>query len=103
MVMHFMLSIAVIMAGSGLKDVLAGAFGSVDKMLSEKNDPQNFRAMRLLVKEVLRSVTMTELDNRASCRRTVKVRRDILGEPVIITAGWDRVSIYAHGFSIQGR
>ena len=43
-------SIAVRMAGNGLKDVLTGAFGSVDEMLSEENDPQNFRAMRLLVK-----------------------------------------------------
>ena len=41
------------MAGSGLKDVLTGEFGSVDKMLSEKNDPQNVQAIRLLIKEVL--------------------------------------------------
>ena len=43
-------------------------------MLSWKNDPQNFRAMRLLVKEpeVLRSVIMTELDTHASCSRTMK-------------------------------
>ena len=36
-----------------LKDVLTGEFGSVDKMLSEKNDPQNVQAIRLLIKEVL--------------------------------------------------
>ena len=42
MLMSFMHSIAVLLAGSGLKDALTGAFGSVDQILSEKNDPQNF-------------------------------------------------------------
>ena len=76
MLMNFIHSIAVLMAGSGIKQVLTGTFESVDKMLSGKNDPQNFRAMRSLVKEVLRSVIMTELDKRASCSRTVKVWSD---------------------------
>ena len=40
--------------------------------------------MRLLVKQVLRSVIMTELDKRASCSRTVKLWRDSLVKPVII-------------------
>ena len=34
--------------------------------------------MRLLVKEVLRSVIMTELDKRASCSRTKKLWGDII-------------------------
>ena len=89
MSMSFMHSIAVLMAGSGLKNVLT-AFGSVDKILSEKNDPQNFRAIRLLVQEVLRSVIMTKLDKRASCRRTVKVWRDSLAKQVIIMMAFSR-------------
>ena len=40
--------------------------------------------MRLLVKEVLRSVIMTELVNRASYSRTVKLWRDSLVKPVLI-------------------
>ena len=40
--------------------------------------------MRLLVKEVLRSVIMTELDKHASCSRTNKHWEDSLVKPVII-------------------
>ena len=61
--------------------VLIGAFGSADKMLGEKNDPQNFRAMRLLVKEVLRSVIMTELDKRASSAEQRKCGEIVWSNP----------------------
>ena len=101
MLMNFIHAIAILMAGSGLKEVLTGAFGSVDKMLSGKKYPQNFRAMRLLVEEVLRSVIeeanfssvidiMTELDKRASCSRTVKLWRNNLIKPVIIMMAFSR-------------
>ena len=42
MLMNFIHAIAVVMGGSGLKEVLADTFGSVDKMLSGKKYPQNF-------------------------------------------------------------
>ena len=46
--------------------------------------------MRLLLKEVLRSVIMTELDKRVSCSQTVKVWRDSLVKPVIIMMAFSR-------------
>ena len=58
MLMNFIHAIAIIMAGSGMKDILAGTFGSIDKILSGKKYPQNFRAFRMLVEEVLRNVVL---------------------------------------------
>lgn len=49
MLMNFIHATAVIMAGSGMKEVLANTFGSVDKMLTGTKYPQNFRALRILV------------------------------------------------------
>jgi len=46
--MNFIHATAIIMAGSGMKEVLTGTFGSVDKMLSRKKYPQNFHALRRL-------------------------------------------------------
>ena len=43
MLMNFIHAISTIMSGSGLKEILASSFGSVDKMLSGKKYPQNFR------------------------------------------------------------
>ena len=37
-----------------LSDLLKSAFGGVEKMLSGKNFPQNTRALRICVKEILR-------------------------------------------------
>jgi len=54
MLMNFIHATAIIIAGSGMKEVLAGTFGSVDKMLNGKKYPQNFRALRMLVEELLR-------------------------------------------------
>ncbi len=45
MLMNFIHTIAIIMAGSGMKEILAVTFGSIDKMLSGKKYPQNFRAL----------------------------------------------------------
>ena len=42
------------MTNTGLDDLLKAAFGGVDKMLSGKNFPQNFRALRIVVEELLR-------------------------------------------------
>ena len=39
MLMHFIYAIAIFMAGSGMKEILAGTFGSIDKMLSGKKIP----------------------------------------------------------------
>ena len=41
------------MANSGLDYLLKSAFGSVEKMLSGKQFPQNFWALRMVVEELL--------------------------------------------------
>ena len=57
--MHFLMSfigcVGNLMAHSGLDDILNSAFGGVEKMLSGKNFPQNFRALRMVVEELLGS------------------------------------------------
>ena len=60
MLMNFIHTIAIIMAGSGMKEILAVTFGSIDKMLSGKKYPQNFRVLRMLVEEMLRSVVLIQ-------------------------------------------
>ena len=49
-------SIGGLLAESGLKEILASTFVSVDKMLIGKKFPQNIRALRLLAEELLRPV-----------------------------------------------
>jgi hypothetical protein len=39
MLMNFIHATAIVMASSGMKEVLAGTFGSVDKMLNGKKNP----------------------------------------------------------------
>ena len=56
MLMNFINATAIIMDGSGLIESLAGIFGNVNKTLNGKNYPQNFRAPRMLVQELLRDV-----------------------------------------------
>lgn len=59
-IMDFVGCVGTLMAESGLKEVLAASFGSVDKMLQGKKYPQNVRALRLLTEELLRSVLERE-------------------------------------------
>ena len=58
MLMNFIHAIAIIMAGSDMKEILDGTIGSSDKMLTGKKYTQNFRAFRMLVEGVLRSVVL---------------------------------------------
>jgi hypothetical protein len=55
--MHFLMSfigaIGSIMSNSGLEDIMKAAFGGVAKMLTGKKYPQNTRALRLVVEEIL--------------------------------------------------
>ena len=48
------------MAGSGMNEILARTFGSVEKMLSGKKYPHKFRAIRMLVAEILQCVGLLE-------------------------------------------
>ena len=95
MLMNFIHAISIIMSGSGLKEILASSFESVDKMLSGKKYPQNFRAMRMLVEELLECVVQDEqvssfsdltrlLDDRASQSRTCLWTNNVIKATVIM-------------------
>lgn len=101
MLMNFIHATSVIMAGSGMKEVLASTFGSIDKMLSGKKYPQNFRALRMLVEELLRGVVQEQevtsfarlievLEAQASHSRTSKMWIDNLVKTVIIMMNFSR-------------
>ena len=51
--MSFIGCIGNLMAISGLEDILTAAFGGVDKMLTGKKIPQNFRALRMVVETLI--------------------------------------------------
>ena len=57
--MHILMSfigcVGNLMADRGLEDVMKSAFGSVAHMLGGIKFPQNFRALRLVTKQVRRS------------------------------------------------
>ena len=101
MLMNFIHAMAVIMAGSGMKEVLASTFGTVDKMLNGKKYPQNFRALRMLVEELLRSALQIQgatsfdhliqvLDACSSSSRTAKMWINNLVKTVIIMMNFSR-------------
>ena len=58
--MHMLISIVgaigTLMDGSGLEEILKSAFAGVPKMLIGKKFPQNVRALRILMEEMLRPV-----------------------------------------------
>ena len=53
--MSFVGYVGNLSADSGLEDMMKSAFGSGAHMLGGKKFPQNFRALRLVTEEVLRS------------------------------------------------
>ena len=58
--MHFISSIGTLMADSGLEQIMDSTFGGVSKMLSGKKYPQNVRALRMIVEELLRNILSLE-------------------------------------------
>ena len=91
----FMQSACILMIG--IKPLLSSTFGSVDKMMSGKKYPQNFRALRMIVEEVLRPVIENKPGNIASMgdlkmylaelsnkSKTAKLWIDCLIKPVYI-------------------
>ncbi len=97
--MHLLMSyvgcIGTLMADSGIVEVLSVAFGGVLKMLSGKKYPDNVRALRMLVEEILRPViakhqitSMTELQHIlhdvSLQSRTAKLWVECLIDPVFI-------------------
>ena len=93
--MSFVGCVGTLMANSGLTPILKSAFGGVEKMLSGKKFPQNIRALRLVVEELLRETLRSNeivdldelisiLDERASVSRTARLWLDALVKPVLI-------------------
>ena len=90
--MSFLGSIGTLMADTGLEPIMNAAFGGVPKMLTY---PQNSRALRIVVEELLRGIiTSTEcqtysqlmdvLEDQAAQSRTTKLWVDNLIKPVLI-------------------
>ena len=100
--MAFIHAICILMIG--IKPLLASTFGSVDKMMSGKKYPQNFRALRMIAEEVLRPVIennpgitsmgdlkkyLAELSNKS---KTAKLWTDCLIKPVYILMSFLRAA-----------
>ena len=73
MLMSFIGAVGTLMENSGLEELMNSTFGGVQQMLTGKKFPQNLRALRMVVEELLRDVTptcktymdlMSELDKR---------------------------------------
>ena len=84
--MHFLMSfvgaVGTLMSNTGLTEIMQTTFGGVPKMLRRQTFPQNVRALRMVVEELLRSiVTGTDtydqlvaiLDDKASQSTTAKL------------------------------
>lgn len=54
MLMSFVGAVGTLMDGSGLSELMSTAFSGVAKMLTGKKFPQNIRALRIIVEELLR-------------------------------------------------
>ena len=92
-IMNFIGCVGTLMADTGLSDVMECAFGGVSHMLTGKRFPQNFRALRMVAEELLRSMileavatnyVMSILQNRADKSQTSKLWVDMLIKPVIL-------------------
>ena len=95
LLMSFIGSVGTLMAESGLYEIMESTFGRVSKMLNGKKFPQNMRALRLVVEELLRPLFDTEdlnsyrdfetvLDDVARESRSAKVWVDCLIRAVFI-------------------
>ena len=91
--MSYVGAVGVLMAGSWLEELMKAAFGNVTKMLTGKNFPQNTRALRIVVEQVLHQILceiktfnelMQELKARASKSRTAKHWVEYLILPVLL-------------------
>ncbi len=92
--MHiFVGCVGVLMANSGLENVLKSSFGSVPLMLTGKRFPQNVRALKLVVEELLREFLvktdcyadlMEALGDAATQSKTTELWFENLVKPVFI-------------------
>ena len=96
--MHFLMIYVcwcgvILIAGSGLEELMKAAFRCVNKMLTGTNFPQNTRALRIMVEQVLHQILcevnifdelMLELKARASKSWTAKYWMENLILPVFL-------------------
>ena len=101
--MDFIACVGKLMADSGLKTILSGTFGSVDRMLEGKKFPQNVRALRLLTEELLRPIIENnELNNMDSLEevlgdlstksRTTKAWIELVIKPTLLIMQFTRTT-----------
>ena len=57
--MSFVGAVGTLMIDTGLEPIMSVAFGGVSKMLTGKKIPQNIRALRIVVQELLRGLIGT--------------------------------------------
>jgi hypothetical protein len=82
------------MANSGLEDILKSGFGGVQNMLSGNKFPQNVRALRLVMEELVLSKVLEENDTHDDLiislealgeqSKTTKLWLDCLIRPVLL-------------------
>ena len=92
--MSFIGCVGSLIAKSGLTQLLKSAFGGVEKMLTGKKFPQNFKALRLVAEELLRDIFKEDISNYNDLvstledvgwsSRTAKFWLDVVVKPVFI-------------------
>ena len=91
--MSFIGAVGTLMGNTGLSEIMQTAFGGVPKMLTGKKFPQNMRALRMVVEELLSSIIVTSedyeqlmsiLNDKANKSRTAKLWTDNLIKPVFL-------------------
>ena len=93
LLMNFIGCVGKLMDNTGLEEVLSCAFGSVNNMLIGKYFPQNFRALRMLLEELMLTIfpdidnfdeLTVKLQTMAAISNTAKVWDDAFVSPVLI-------------------
>ena len=94
--MNFIHATAIIV--SDIKEVLAGTYVSVDRLLNGKKYPQYFRVLRMLYCDVEQEpavVSFTRLievfEARANCSRTTNMLSDNLVKTAMVMMNFSRV------------
>jgi hypothetical protein len=74
MLMSFIGCVGSLMADTGLEELMKAAFGGVEKMLSGKKFLQNFRALRIVGEELLRTIVEGGVDGYDDLTRLLEDR-----------------------------
>ena len=89
LLMSFVDSVGTLMAG--LEEVLKSAFGGVSRMLTGKTFPQNIRALKMVVEEILHS-TLDNADNYNDLMNILEVK----ATESKTTKLWEQISTDRH-------